>query len=108
MDCFVCLFERRNNIIDEICATLDTHRQANQILPDARNSKRVGANWRMRHGRRMTHQTFDAAERFGERKVSQILEKCTDCCFATVDLKTQHAAKSLLLPASNFVSRMAG
>src|SRR5256885_17096554 len=55
----------------------------------------------------MSDETFNSTERFREGETAQGVDERFDPCNAALELQTEHRAKSVLLPARDFIAGMA-
>ena len=80
--------------------------QSDQVGADAGAIECFGADRRVCHRGRMTHETLDAAQRFRQRKILQRIQECTYRGVTACQPNTQHAAKAALLFQRYCMSRV--
>jgi hypothetical protein len=100
--------QARLQVREQVVAILDTHRQAQQAVADARHRARLRAHRGMGHRRRMRDQRFHAAQRLGQGEMLQAVEEGTHCRQAAAQFQRKHGAESALLARRQGVLRMAG
>src|ERR1700674_1145259 len=100
-------FQACAQVRNEVDVILDAHRDSQQRIAYSRPQPGRFFHARMRHACRMSDEAFDPAQGFGQREALQACEERTDGRLTAGEFETQYRSKAALLPAGDFVARIA-
>ena len=100
--------ERTGEVVPQILHVLESDRQAQQAVTDPGRASCRGRHRRVAHRRRVADQALDAAERFGEREVTERLADLGETRGFGVQLEPEHRAEAALLTPRECVAGMVG